>query len=106
MNATVTGIDVIEIVEIVSIATDILILTVAIVHALAHLNMIRMLLSVVVLNKTGRRATGTPIVQVCLRPLVGTVEKTTALNGLAAVLLVIIMVVSGVSAKSNASDRT
>ena len=103
MIATVTGIDVIE---IVSIAADILTLTAIIVHALAHLNMTLTLQSVDEQCKIGRRATETATARACLLFRVATAEMMIDMSALVEALLEIIMVVSAASVKWSVNDLT
>jgi hypothetical protein len=91
--------------EIVSIATDILILVV-IVLVLAHQNMIHMQRNVDELNWTERRASGTVIAPGCLHTVIATVGRLIVTSVLAAVLVVTTTVLSAVNAKLNVSGRT
>jgi hypothetical protein len=103
MSATVTGIGASE---IVSIATDILILTVVIVHVLAHQNMIHTLPSAGELKQTERAASETVTAPVCLHIAIVSVGRLIVTNALVAVLLVTTTEVSAGSAKLNVSGRT
>jgi len=102
MTATVTGRGAIE---IVSIATDIQTLTVAIVPVLAHLNMIHMQPSAAEPSRIGRRATGTTTALDCLL-FDAIVETTSVLIALAEAQQVITTVVSVFREKLSVSGRT
>jgi hypothetical protein len=105
MNATVIGRGAIEIVEIVSIATDMQTLIVAIVPVLAHLNMIHMRPSAAEPSRIERRATGITIALDCLH-LDVLVGMRSASIALAEAQQVIITLVSDVSEKLSVSGLT
>jgi hypothetical protein len=91
--------------EIVSIAMDILTLTVVIVRVVAHQNMTLTPPNAVELNRTERRGTETMTVPVCL-PCVVSVATMIAWNALDVALLVITTEGSASSVKRSGRDCT